>query len=331
MISRTKYLIDNETIEKLFRAAGIEGVTNIAPLGAGEYNAVYGVKAGEQEYVLKIAPSEKVPVLTYEKDMMSSEVFWYQQIREHTSVAVPKIYYSDFQKNIIPTGYFIMEKLTGQQMDQMEMTEVEKAEANAQMARMLAQIHKIKNAKGGYIQNELYDNWYLAIRGMVMAVIKDGKRKGRSSRRGKKLLAFIDQYKDILVKAECSMVNFDLWAPNIICRRENGEIKYAWIDPERSFWGDRMADFVCMEMMTPLEAKKRSLTAYNEVADKPLVVTGAEKIRYAIALGYLALIMEVEKYYRYTPWHYGWWRNVAASSMLYKQAFQDLNNPGEVK
>ena len=324
MISRTKYHVDNATILRLLRSAGIEGVTDMEPLGAGEYNAVYCAKAGEREYVLKIAPSEKISVLTYEKNMMASEVFWYQQIRENTSVIVPKVYYEDYQKKIIPTGYFIMEKLQGQQMDQMEMSEEEKAEGNAQMARMLAQIHRIKNDKCGYIQNELYDNWYLAIRGMVSAVLKDGKKKGRGSSRGKKLLAFIDQYKEVLKQAECTMVNFDLWAPNIICRRENGEIKYAWIDPERSFWGDPIADFVCLEMMTPLDEKKKSLAAYNEVAEKPVIVTEAEKIRYAIALGYLALIMEVEKYYRYTPWHYGWWRNVGASSMLYKQAFQEL-------
>ena len=326
MISKTKYHVDNATIVKLFAAAGIEGVTDIAPLGAGEYNAVYSAKAGDQEYVLKIAPDKELSVLNYEKNMMASEVFWYQQISEHTSVVVPKIYYSDYQKKLIPTDFFIMEKLPGQQMDQIEMSEQEKSEANAQMARMLAQIHKIKNDKSGYIQDKLYDNWYLAIRGMVTAVIKDAKKKGRSSRHGNKLLAFIDQYKDVLEKAECSMVNFDLWEPNIICRRENGEMKYAWIDPERSFWGDRIADFVCLEMMTPMEEKKRSLAAYNEIAENPIVVTKAEKIRYAIALSYLALIMETEKYFRYTPFHFGWWRNVAASSIMFKQAFRVLNN-----
>lgn len=55
------------------------------------------------------------------------------------------------------------------------------------------------------------------------------------------------------------MVNFDIWWPNIICNRENGEIKYAWIDPERSFWGDRIADFVCLEYQKPLEKKKLPL------------------------------------------------------------------------
>ena len=43
MISKTKYKIENKEIEKIFRAAGIGGITGISPLGAGEYNAVFSV------------------------------------------------------------------------------------------------------------------------------------------------------------------------------------------------------------------------------------------------------------------------------------------------
>ena len=120
MISRTKYKTDNATIEKLFVNAGITGVTRIAPLGAGEYNAVYSVTAKGKEYALKISPADDDHVLTYENKMMLSEVFWYQQIQEHTDIAVPKIFYTDFDQTLIPADYFIMEKLPGEQMDKME-------------------------------------------------------------------------------------------------------------------------------------------------------------------------------------------------------------------
>ena len=33
MISKTKYKIENKEIEKIFRAAGIGGITGISPLG----------------------------------------------------------------------------------------------------------------------------------------------------------------------------------------------------------------------------------------------------------------------------------------------------------
>ena len=117
------------------------------------------------------------------------------------------------------------------------------------------------------------------------------------------------------------MVNFDLVPPNIICDKKDDVISYAWIDPERSFWGDPIMDFICLEMMLPLEKKDISFTAYNSIADNPIYVTDSEKVRYCVAKGYLALIMEVERYYRYSPAYFGWWRNVLISKLLYKSAF----------
>lgn len=326
MISRTKYEIDNETIKKLFKAAGIDGVLEIAPLGSGEYNAVFSAKADGKEYALKIAPKDDVPILTYEKDMMSSEVFWYNQIKEHTSITVPEIYYTDFDKKIIPTNYFIMEKLQGQQLDKADLSKDEKADSVSEMSKMVAQIHKIKNDKFGYVQNELYDDWYQAIRAMSKNILNDCEKKGKKSKNGEKLLTYIDKHKDVLKKAECSMVNFDMCPPNIMCKRENDKIKYAWIDPERSFWGDRIFDFVLLEMMVPFANKKASFSAYNSIADKPVNATDEEKIRYAVALGYLALIMEVEKYFRYTKSNFGWWRNALASALFFKKSFEGLKN-----
>jgi Ser/Thr protein kinase RdoA (MazF antagonist) len=67
MISRAKYKISTTAIAELFEAAKIGGVTDIAPLGAGEYNAVFAVKADGKEYAVKIAPAEDAVVLKYEQ------------------------------------------------------------------------------------------------------------------------------------------------------------------------------------------------------------------------------------------------------------------------
>lgn len=327
MISRTKYKLTQAEVLSLFAAAGMGNVAEIAPLGAGEYNAVFSAKgASGKEYAVKIAPPPAMPVLTYEKNMMASEVFWYSQIRERTSIRVPEVYVTDFERKKLPTDYFIMEKLEGTQLDQTQFTEEEKAESAVILAKMAAQIHKIKNDKFGYVQNGLHDNWYLALRAMVSAVLSDCSKKHRRSRRGEKLLSLLDRHREVFEKAPCYMVNFDLWAPNILCMREGGTLGYAWLDPERSFWGDRICDFVCLETMSPLAEKKASLAAYNSVAEEPVLATKDEQIRYAAALAYLALIMEVEKYYRYSLFHFGWWRNKAACTMFYKQAFSTLEH-----
>lgn len=327
MISKTKFAIDPDTIRRLFARAGIQNITNIAPLGAGEYNAVFSACADGRDYVLKIAPSEEIPVLTYEHNIMEAELFWYEQMRTKTSVRVPKIYYSDFSKSEIPTNWFIMEKLSGTQLDKTDFqTNTEKEHAQIITAEMAAEIHTIKNDKFGYIQNRLYDNWYDAIHSFVENLLKNCAAKGKTSKRGTRLLQYIDRYRNILEQAECTMVNFDIWAPNIMCRRENGTLQYAWIDPERSFWGDRILDFCCLEFMEPLQNKSKSLAAYNAVSDKKVTATKEERIRYAIGFAYLGLVMETEKYYRYSPCRFGWWRNVFASKAIFSQAFKELKN-----
>ena len=324
MISRTKFEIAENTLVTLFEKAGITGVEEVRELGAGEFNAVYSAKADGREYAVKIAPGPENSVLTFEKDMLGAEVFWYERIREHTNIRVPDVYYTDYSKELIPTSYFIMEKLNGIQLDEMELSEEEQRDAATQMAEMAAQIHKIKNDKYGYVQTGLHGDWYQAIRAIVVQVLKDVAAMNERTERGERLLSYIDQYKEILKKAECVMVNFDIFTPNIIGEKKGEKIMYSWIDPERSFWGDRVADFVALEMFLPLAEKKTTLEAYNKVADAPVLVTREESIRYAIMVGYLAVIMDVEKHFRYRPELEGWKRNEACSTVLYDQAFDIL-------
>ena len=35
---------------------------------------------------MKIAPRPQVPVMTYERDMLATELYWYDQIRQHTEI-----------------------------------------------------------------------------------------------------------------------------------------------------------------------------------------------------------------------------------------------------
>lgn len=75
-----------------------------------------------------------------------------------------------------------------------------------------------------------------------------------------------------------------------------------------------------------LKSKKDTIEIYNRYADKPIEINRENEIRYAFAQGLIALIQEVEKYYRYTPRHFGWWRNVLSYTAVYKIAFRVLKN-----
>ena len=324
MISRTKYKIDETTILGLLAEAGISGVTSAFALGDGEFNAVFLAHAGEKRYVLKIAPQDSAPVMTYERDMMRSEVCWYSVMRKQTSIRVPEVLFSDFSRVLLPVPYFIMEYLPGEPLNKANLTPAEREAADAQLIAMTAQLHAIPSDRFGYLQNEQFDQWYDTIHAFVEQALTDCAQKKRRSRRGERLLRLIERNRAILEDVEGCMVNFDIWPANIIARRENGALSLAWIDPERSFWGDRMLDFVCFAVHRPLTAKVNVLAAYTAVAQTPVTLSSEEQIRFAIGQGYLALIMETEKYYRYSLFNFGWWRNVLACRLLYRAAFSAL-------
>ena len=86
-----------------------------------------------------------------------------------------------------------------------------------------------------------------------------------------------------------------------------------------------MFDFVCFAFHQLLSCKADVIAAYNAAARTPITLSKEEQIRFAIGQGYLSLIMETEKYYRYSPLNYGWWRNVIACRMLYRAAFTALS------
>ena len=145
MISRTKYNLTEDEVEALFTLNGIPSVTDIVPLGEGEYNAVFSAIGPDQkEYAIKVAPPSTVAVMTLEKNMMAAELFWYQKIRENTSIRVPEVYAVDLTKQKLPADYFIMEKLHGTQLDKTEFTDAEKSESALILAKMAAEYIRSK-------------------------------------------------------------------------------------------------------------------------------------------------------------------------------------------
>lgn len=331
MKSKSKYELDAQTISQLFVHAGIGVPDRISPLGAGEYNSVYAVDVQAKAYALKVAPVESSAALTYESDMLRQEIYYYTLMRDRAKIRVPEVYFCDFSRQLIPAQYFIMERLNGKQLDQAQLTRSEKEEADREVARMTARMHAVRGEGYGYLQNGLKDTWYSALRSMVQNLIADAARFGKKSRRGNKLLQLIDRYRAVLEQADCRLINFDIWGANILCERKGDKIELSWIDPERCMWGDRIADFVCLEFgKFNLADKKKTLDAYNAVSDAPVIGTADENIRFGIMLCYLGLIMEVEKYARYSWKHFGWWRNVVTGKLVFSRGFKILKREGRL-
>ena len=325
VISKTKYEASAAEIKELFSFHKTGNVTDTAPLGNGEFNAAYKVTCDDGvSYALKIAPPEGAKVLSYEKNMMASEVFWYSQMHEKTDILCPTVYVSDFSKEIIKSNCFIMEMMAGEPLWAVGFSDREYEEVQKQKIGMLTKIHRIANDGYGYIQTGLEASWYEALRSMALRLVEDCKALGHDTPDGEKFVSLIDKHEKLLRAVPCRMVNFDLWDSNVLYNKETGKI--CWIDPERGFWGDPVADFITLGpgQKAPLSAKQKELDIYNGMAREKICLTEETEIRYALAVCYLALIEEVEKYVRYEPDNPTYIRNAVDSRDMYDMAFRIL-------
>lgn len=323
MKSKTKYFVDKPKIVEIFAVAGLGDVVNFSELSAGEFNSAYHVTANGAEYVLKIAPKDNTHTLTYESDIIAREVEFYRLIAEKTDVKTPKIYYYDDTLSMIPTKYFIMEKLDSKPLNTVKLSKPERLNVNKLIGEMVAKLHAIKGNGFGYEQNGLYSNWYLALRSMVDNLISDCARLNKKCKKGTKLLKYIDKCKAILENVDSVYTHYDIWDGNVFYKNGNGDIELTLIDTERGFWGDGIGDFVSIELMTALN-KKKSVIGYNKLAEKPIIFTRDEMIRYYIMTAYLGLIVYTEKFARYKTWQSKYFINIVLSNIMLKQAFNGL-------
>ena len=325
VISKTKYEASEAEIRELFSFHGIGNVVDTAVLGNGEFNAAYKVTCDNGvNYALKIAPPEGAKILSYEKNMMKSEVFWYSQMREKTDILCPEVYVSDFSKKIIRSNGFIMEMMEGKPLWEMGFSDEEYEAVQKQKIRMLTKIHRITNDRYGYIQTGLMASWHEALKNMALSLVADCRDLGHDTPDGERFLRLIDKHEKLLGTVPCRMVNFDLWDSNVLYNARTGKI--CWIDPERGFWGDPVADFITLGpgQKAPLSAKQKELDIYNEMAREKIFLTEETEIRYALAVCYLALIEEVEKYVRYEPDNPTYIRNTVDAREMYDMAFELL-------
>ncbi len=197
IISKTKYEASEAEIKKLFSFHKLGNVVDIVALGCGEFNAAYKVTCDSGlSYVLKIAPPEGSKILSYEKNMMKSEVFWYSQMHEKTDILCPKVYVSDFSKEIIKSNCFIMELMPGGLIWEMGISAEEYEAIQKQKICMLTKIHKITNDGYGYIQTGLNATWYEALKNMALRLVDDCKSLGHDTPDGERFVNLIENIKN---------------------------------------------------------------------------------------------------------------------------------------
>ncbi|MFX0171203.1 MAG: hypothetical protein ACFE9L_04730 [Candidatus Hodarchaeota archaeon] len=89
-----------QIIESSFSTSNIQ---SIIELTNGWFNTAYSIKLPDlgQEVVMKVAPPSEVKILTYEKNIMKTEVQVFKILKEKTDVPVPEILSYNFNHDIV--------------------------------------------------------------------------------------------------------------------------------------------------------------------------------------------------------------------------------------
>ena len=114
MESRTKNKQTVKSIQEMaIRAFGRENILEesigVKELKEGFFNVTYQITLKDgKEAILKIAPPIDAEVLSYERNIMKTEVEMMRLIKEQTNVPVPEVYYYDTSKSICEVDYYFI-------------------------------------------------------------------------------------------------------------------------------------------------------------------------------------------------------------------------------
>jgi len=245
--SSTKNRKSDEEITKMIqKGLGNVNVIKIEELTEGFFNIAYLIELeNESSVILKIAPPLDTPIMTHEKNIMSSEVTSMKMIEKLTNCPVAKIIYYDNSNTVCNSDYFIMEKLEGKSFNSMMdiLYESDKDEINYQIGIYNKQLNSIRNQKFGYFgqHDKQGENWFEVFKSIVQDAISDAERLNIDLKiSGEYIIYLLERdkryFEDVKIP---KFVHWDLWAGNIFI--SDGNIT-GIIDFERCLWADELME-----------------------------------------------------------------------------------------
>ena len=324
----TKNLLPEEKIRELVKIHFGEDrkVTSVRELTGGFFAAVYliGVTGEPDQMVLKVGVIPGTPLLTYERDVMPTEVACLTMLREKTTVPVPKIYACDFSKTHIKSNYFFMEVMEGSVLSEVsrKLSDKDTAQIRRELAYILTQMHSVKGPYFGYFTEEKekqFATWKEAFYQMVGMVLEDGRRL-------KKKIPYDRIEHALQAHGDCletpkvpALVDFDCHEGNIFVKQgADGWHISGIVDLERALWGDPIGDFpTAFIFCDDIRKEKVLLETYLEKSDEIRAYTGTEVRKFLLYRMYVLTIMIAETF-RFGGSVYGKLQEVFARKNLKK-------------
>lgn len=293
MESLSKRILTPRQIDALLRESTGCGAAVERELTGGMFNSAYLVRLEDgRRGLLKLAPPPELPVLRYERGIMSTEALVYRLAAPLPGVPLPELWHGGPEHLLISL------------LDGVPWSELEPAEPGPlrrELGRISARLHRVVAPDGrfGYpaaASGLAADDWPTAFGLMVDAVLADAAawrvELGTTPEEVRGFLAA--GHAELASVREPRLVHFDLWPGNVFVDAERGAVT-GLIDHERAFFGDPVAELVAQGLGGDTGPDSALAAGYRdegatEVADPS---PGAQ-LRLLLYRLYLGLIMVTE-------------------------------------
>jgi aminoglycoside phosphotransferase (APT) family kinase protein len=298
MTIRTKLNVPARQVADLISRALGGKVGAVWELTEGSYAALWRARLADgREVVIKLAPPGTVDLLAYERDIIRTEVLFYE-LAAQTGVPLPALLHVDLDG---PIQYLIMSAIDGVPWFGVDrrLTAADRRRLRRELGRHVAVLHQITGTAYGYPQQPAMTatSWTAAFLAMIDGILGDAVRFQADLPLPRDRIAnVVRAHADVLDEVRVpTLVHFDLWPGNVLLDLTGERPSIAGlIDHERAFWGDPVADFVSLDVFGAAERDADLLGGYRE-AGGLLELTASARVRLALYRLYLYLIMLVEE------------------------------------
>jgi fructosamine-3-kinase len=172
-------------------------------------------------------------------DVFGAEARALEHLRSETACPVPQVYLDSAAGGAIPYAYLLLEYVPGRCLERMQLSTAAQVDLEAQLAEVLAELHDHQGDRFGRLgEADGSDDWPE----LFAARLRDVRAQPTVSERLEpKVLAAVDdaigRTSTVLADAGApTLVHGDVWAGNIVIRRDGSRWKLAaLLDPDLQF------------------------------------------------------------------------------------------------
>jgi aminoglycoside phosphotransferase (APT) family kinase protein len=297
--SITKRHLSATEIEALAaRAFPDAGIASVEEVTDGWFSAVYALELVDgRQTILKVAPPAGLRLLTYETELMRTEIEFLERARA-AGVPVPELLFHDVTRDLIDSDYLFVSRLGGVPLNAVaeEYDEEQRRNVRYELGVVAARLHGIRGDGFGYPRARR-PTWPEAFPAMLDDLLDDARELDVELPRSPDEIGAIAAANTPLlaVVSEPCLVHFDLWDKNVFVQERDGRLRIEGvIDGERAFYGDPLAEFVALTVLREVEELPDLVAGYETAAGRRLPRDENARRRLALYRVYFAAIVCIE-------------------------------------